>query len=320
MELLKTGAYLVNGTEIIEDTPEAAAQLQAVIGPNVPSKEEAAKGTIAYGILEAHNTSDNMDKLKIRFDKLILAAGGTAAPVSGSDGSGYNLAKTLGHHLIRPLPALVQLRCEGNYFKALSGVRAQAGLTLYIDHKIAATEEGELQLTDYGISGIPVFQFSRIAARALSEQRQCQVKIDFLPFFQQGDMEKIKESISKVGYKTVEEFLSGMTHKKTASLICKQAQIKPDVRVGELPAKKVMSCVEALRKFTVTVKAANPFENAQVCSGGIPLKEVTDQLESIYCKNIYITGEILDCDGICGGYNLQWAWATGVLAGRAVVQ
>ena len=120
--------------------------------------------------------------MQIHFDKLILAAGGTAAPVSGSDVSGYNLAKTLGHHLIRPLPALVQLRCEGNYFKALSGVRAQAGLTLYIDHKIAATEEGELQLTDYGISGIPVFQFSRIAARALSEQRQCQVKIDFLPF------------------------------------------------------------------------------------------------------------------------------------------
>ena len=191
---------------------------------------------------------------------------------------------------------------------------------MYIDNKIAATEEGELQLTDYGISGIPVFQFSRIVARALSEQKQCQVKIDFLPFFQQVDMEKIKESISKVEYKTVEEFLSGMAHKKIASLICKQAQIKPDVRVGELPAKKVMSCVEALRKFTVTVKAANPFDNAQVCSGGIPLKEVTDQLESIYCKNIYITGEILDCDGICGGYNLQWAWATGVLAGRAVVQ
>lgn len=122
-------------------------------------------------------------KKQIRFDKLILAAGGAAAPVSGSDGSGYNLAKTLGHHLVKPLPALVQLRCEGNYFKALSGVRAQAGLTLYIDQKIAAAEEGELQLTDYGISGIPVFQFSRIAARALSEQRQCQVKIDFLPFF-----------------------------------------------------------------------------------------------------------------------------------------
>ena len=90
------------------------------------------------------------------------------------------------------------------------------------------------------------------------------MKIDFLPFFQQGDMEKIKESISKVAYKTVEEFLSGMAHKKIASLICKQAQIKPDVRVGELPAKKVMSCVEALRKFTVTVKAANPFESARV--------------------------------------------------------
>ena len=250
----------------------------------------------------------------------ILATGGKGAKHTGSDGSGFLYLEPLSHHVIDLVPALTGLQAKPPFPKNLAGIRAEVSIRLYINGAETTRERGELQLTDYGISGIPVFQFSRIAARALSEQRQCQVKIDFLPFFQQGDMEKIKESISKVAYKTVEEFLSGMAHKKIASLICKQAQIKPDVRVGELPAKKVMSCVEALRKFTVTVKAANPFENAQVCSGGIPLKEVTDQLESIYCKNIYITGEILDCDGICGGYNLQWAWATGVLAGRATVQ
>lgn len=255
-----------------------------------------------------------------RAKSIIFATGLFASPKSGSDGSALPYIEHFGHHIIDIVPALVPLQCRQSFFKMLAGIRAEVSIRLYINGAETTRERGELQLTDYGISGIPVFQFSRIAARALSEQRQCQVKIDFLPFFQQGDMEKIKESISKVAYKTVEEFLSGMAHKKIASLICKQAQIKPDVRVGELPAKKVMSCVEALRKFTVTVKAANPFENAQVCSGGIPLKEVTDQLESIYCKNIYITGEILDCDGICGGYNLQWAWATGVLAGRAVVQ
>lgn len=255
-----------------------------------------------------------------RAKSIIFATGLFASPKSGSDGSALPYIEHFGHHIIDIVPALVPLQCRQSFFKMLAGIRAEVSIRLYINGAETTRERGELQLTDYGISGIPVFQFSRIVARALSEQKQCQVKIDFLPFFQQVDMEKIKESISKVAYKTVEEFLSGMAHKKIASLICKQAQIKPDVRVGELPAKKVMSCVEALRKFTVTVKAANPFENAQVCSGGIPLKEVTDQLESIYCKNIYITGEILDCDGICGGYNLQWAWATGVLAGRATVQ
>ena len=114
--------------------------------------------------------SPDKDAEELAYDRLILATGGKAAPVSGSDGSGYALAKRLGHRIIEPLPALVQLRCEGGFFKALSGVRAQGTVRLVIDGKEAAAEAGELQLTDYGISGIPVFQLSRLASRALDRK------------------------------------------------------------------------------------------------------------------------------------------------------
>ena len=115
-------------------------------------------GGIARVMQEGRNAQE------IAYDRLILATGGKAAPVSGSDGSGYALAKSLGHRIIEPLPALVQLRCEGGFFKALSGVRAQGTVRLLIDGTEIAAETGELQLTDYGISGIPVFQLSRMAS------------------------------------------------------------------------------------------------------------------------------------------------------------
>lgn len=256
-------------------------------------------------------------KEQLSYDRLILATGGQAAAVSGSDGSGYHLAKTIGHHIIKPLPALVQLRCEGDFFKSVSGVRAQAALKLYIEKEPCAEEEGELQLTDYGISGIPVFQFSRLAARALQEQKQCEVHIHFLPYLSQKEIVKLQQCYRQFEYKTVEEFLAGIVHKKIAALMCKRHQVKSGTKLKDTPEKKVLACLKELTDFRVTVKATNSFENAQVCCGGVPLTEVTQDMESKMCPHIYLTGELLDCDGICGGYNLQWAWATGVLAGNA---
>lgn len=275
-----------------------------------PLKIAPAKkgGTVQY--LDAAGS-----RQQLAYDRLILAAGGAAAPASGSDGSGYRLAKMLGHHIIRPLPALVQLRCEGGFFKALSGVRAQAALALYIDGRECALQEGELQLTDYGISGIPVFQFSRLAARAIAEKKSCQVRINFLPYLSAGELEELRHK-EQFGYKTAEEFFSGIVHKKIAVLICKRHQLKPDMHIEEVSQKTFLACLEELLDFEVMVRETNPFENAQVSSGGVPLSEVTDRLESRCSPDVYLSGELLDCDGICGGYNLQWAWTTGVLAGR----
>lgn len=267
------------------------------------------------------NGNRNQDKMisgeeEIRYDRLILATGGKAASVSGSDGSGYALARRLGHRIIEPLPALVQLRCEGTFFKALSGVRAQCAIRLVIDDVEAASEEGELQLTDYGISGIPVFQLSRLASRAVHDKRRCEARINFIPdIADRIDGGETDRSIRELSYKTAEEFLSGMVHKKVAAVVCRQNGVAQGATVGQAGADKIRDCIRMLADFRVKITAPNSFENAQVCCGGVPLGEVDENFRSRRCDNIYIVGELLDCDGICGGYNLQWAWATGAIAG-----
>lgn len=270
------------------------------------------------GSVSAVSWEDNGKKRQTAFpyDRLILAAGGKAAPGSGSDGSGYRLARELGHNVIKPLPALVQLRCEGSFFKSVSGVRAQAGITLYINGKASAFDEGELQLTDYGISGIPVFQFSRMAARALDQGKKCEAGIDFLTYVENQEL-FLKQNVDdeRYGYKTVEGFLSGMVHKKIASMICKKNKTGAGMTVSEAGKKAVRRCISDLYDFRVKIVGTNPFENAQVCSGGVPICEVDDRFASKLCRDVYVVGELLDCDGICGGYNLQWAWATGAIAG-----
>lgn len=263
---------------------------------------------------EAKGEKKDFSKKEIAYDRLILATGGKAAPISGSDGSGYAIAKSLGHCIIEPLPALVQLRCDGSFFKALSGVRAQGTVRLLIDGTEAAAEEGELQLTDYGISGIPVFQLSRLASRALYDGKRCEASLDFISyFFGAGGVENTKSFSNK----TVEEYLSGLVHKKIAAVVCRQNGIASGVTVGQAGKEKVWHCIKMLSDFRVRVTAPKSFDSAQVCCGGVALHEVDENFLSRKCHDLYLAGELLDCDGICGGFNLQWAWATGHIAGKA---
>lgn len=280
---------------------------------------DAAGGSINYThyLRGAEAKDKSKCKKTLRFDRCILATGGKAAPASGSDGSGYRLAQKLGHGIVEPLPALVQLKCAGDFFKAVSGVRAQSSLKLEIDGNLTAGEEGELQLTDYGISGIPVFQFSRLASRALHDGRKCEVRINFVPYLSDPVNEIADGNIEPYRHKTVEAFLSGFVHKKLSALICRQEGVASGVTVGQAGHEKVRECIRLLADFRVRVTGTNAFENAQVCCGGVPLSEVDGNFRSYQCGNVYIVGELLDCDGICGGYNLQWAWATGAIAGGA---
>ena len=151
-------------------------------------------------------------------DAVILAAGSKAAPNTGSDGSGYELAKGLGHKVIRPLPALVQLRCQGRHYKQLAGIRTEAHLSLYADGSLLAEDTGELQLTDYGLSGIPTFQISRFAARALDAGQKVTVRVDFLPSWPEHEaFERLRERAARLGYKTAEEMMVGLLNRKLAA-------------------------------------------------------------------------------------------------------
>lgn len=251
------------------------------------------------------------------FDRVILACGSKAGPGGTVSGSGYLLAASFGHRVTAPVPALVQLRCKEDFFKKLAGVRITCELTLYLDGRETQREQGELQLTDYGISGIPVFQFSRYAARALSEKRSVKVSVNFLPEFSDEEYFRLIHSrYEKKKGERVEEFFLGITNKKIMQLLLQLADLKPDDKIGENNRNKWEKVFFLLRKFDTRVTACNPFENAQVCAGGVSMGEVTKTLESTLVSGLFFAGELLDIDGRCGGYNLQWAWTSGHIAGE----
>lgn len=258
-----------------------------------------------------------------RADAVILASGSRAAPHTGSDGSGYELARALGHRIITPLPALVQLRCAENDYKQMAGVRADARVELYTESggswRLEAADRGELQLTDYGISGIPVFQVSRFASAALHRRKRVKAVIDFLPDKSEAETrEMIAARCGRMQDNTCEQWMNGLLHKKLAVVLLKRAGLRPSQRAGDVPPSGWEALYRQLRAFETAVTAANSFDQAQVCCGGVDTAQVDAvSMESKLVPDLYFAGEILDVDGICGGYNLQWAWSSGAVAGRS---
>lgn len=254
---------------------------------------------------------------KKEFECVILACGSKAG-VKNADTQGLNLAKDFGHRIVPLLPALVQVRCEGDFFKAVAGVRCKAGIALYAENKLLAKEQGELQLTDYGISGIPVFQISRVIARCLQKKENVKVLIDFLPDITGGEWEDfIRERISQYEGYSCEEFLTGMLHKKISLMLLKEYGLKNADIVDSHTKQKLLKLCYAMKEFEVIPRSTNSFEQAQVCCGGVDFKELDDNMQSIYQPGLFMCGEMIDIDGKCGGYNLQWAWTSGYIAGTA---
>ena len=256
---------------------------------------------------------------KRTYDAVILACGGRAAPKTGSDGTGLAMAKRLGHRIVPTVPALTALRCGETFWKQVAGVRCEARLMLYIDGNAVSSVQGELQLTDYGISGIPVFQFSRIAAYALQEGRTVTVKIDLMPDPGAADTQEAfwAQRWERQKRQSMEQFVTGTVNKKVGLLLLKLAGIRETETVCEIEGARRRKLEQLFHAFEVTVKGTNSFEQAQVCAGGVDFAEVTDRLESVRRPGLFFAGEMLDIDGICGGYNLQWAWSSGAVAGRA---
>ena len=258
------------------------------------------------------------DKKTITADSVILACGSKAAPVTGSDGSGYQLAKLFGHRIVPVLPALVQLRCAEKFYKSISGVRVQGTVEIYADDIFLASDTGEIQLTNYGISGIPVFQVSRYAAKALYQKQSVTAVLNFMP-----DMNKdefllfLQERITLCPYKTLDEFFTGVFPKKLCELWIRLSRLPKEMRVSDLSGEQLEKLVLLIQHLRTHITETNAFEQAQICCGGVDTTEINpDTLESNYVSGIYFAGELLDVDGICGGYNLQWAWSSGYVAGK----
>lgn len=258
---------------------------------------------------------------KYKADKVIIATGSKACPKTGSTGIGYILANKFKHNIIKPLPGLVQLKGEGNYFKDWSGIRTEVQISLYENKKFIKQEKGEIQLTDYGVSGICVLNLSSFIARSLDQNKNIDLLINFVPFL---DLKTKWEVITFIEQRnktminrTVSELLDGFLNYKLVNLLLKLSNIKKDDNWNNLTNNQKDLLSQNLLEFKLKIIGTNSFEQAQVCSGGIPLNEINpNTMESLKQKDLYFVGEVLDVDGDCGGYNLGFAWITGMLAGK----
>ena len=260
-------------------------------------------------------------------DAVIISTGGRAMPSSGSDGSGAVICHKLGHTIIPEAPALVPLKCGGLPFSSIAGIRAQADVKAFCGKRLLAEDEGELQFTAYGISGIPVMQISGAVSRALYDGGRCFIEIDLVPEMTEEALARlIEDRVSGFSGRTCSQLLLGLLPRKLYEALLKNSGVRLQQDIGEyfidkkdrLDKKRIAAVVHMLKHLRVQAEGTMGWDHAQVTSGGVDVSEIdAAAMESKLVPGLYITGELMDVDGPCGGYNLHWAWATGILAGRS---
>ena len=262
--------------------------------------------------------TENKNIKKLFFDKIIIATGLMAAPKLGSDGSFLPLLKRLNIKYNTCLPALCGISLDNkNFFKTASGVRAKGKISVIVDGKTEAGDFGELQFSDTGISGIPTFQISRYVSLYLNKNKKVTIRLDM--FSHIGDIEKILNNRTKIpSFRTMEDMGNGLINAKLWLGILKMAYIKADLDIKKCDKKSFLRLVEICKNMDFTALKSGDFDKSQVCTGGISLDLMDNNLMYKGIKNLYFAGEILDVDGICGGYNLQWAWTSGYIAGQVL--
>lgn len=250
--------------------------------------------------------------------KLIIATGGKAGAVHGSDGSGYSLAKSLGHSVITPFAALTSCIICGKYTKDWAGIRTKGTVRAYNSKgKLLCENTGELQFVAQGISGIPVFQVSRYISEEIVKGRKPYLTIDIMPLYSE---EEIIASLlcRKKKNGSIGDIFTGMLHNKLAAALLKFCDISIKRQAAGLTKDEASHIAAVMKNWRLEVKDTGGFEKAQVTGGGIPASEINaETMESKICPGLYFAGEVIDVDGICGGYNLQWAWTSGYIAGNA---
>ncbi len=250
-------------------------------------------------------------------DRVILTAGGNAVPKSGSDGNGMKLAKKMGHTNKNIVPGLVPLLSEDNEFKKLHGIRLNGQVTAFVGEEMVGKSLGEIQFLKDGISGIPVFQISRFLTRGLEEGKKATLKLHLLPDMSEHEIVSWLKSIrNNQPSLSFTDAFTGTIPKAFTECILNRCKIEQDILSSDLTDDDISSITAMLSSFTVSVTGSKGFPAAQVTSGGVPLDEIhLSSMESKICPGLFLAGEVVDVDAICGGYNLQWAFSTGFIAG-----
>jgi len=251
---------------------------------------------------------------------VLCAMGGSASAHLGTDGAGTRMMETLGHSITPLYPALVQLRCDHAALRSLKGVRVHARLTLEIGEKTAAQETGELLFADYGVSGVCVFQLSGMAAKALDARKAVRLLANLLPEIDEKDLPAwLEERIGVMPKASMQTLFTGVFPRLLTLAVLKQAGVAPDTQASRLSAAALDALLHAIAAFPLPVTGTQGFKNAQVTKGGVMLDDVDPEtMASRIFDGLYLAGEVLDVDGPCGGYNLHFAFASGLLAARSI--
>lgn len=251
-------------------------------------------------------------------DKTIIATGGKSGPNLGSNGSGYKLASQLGHNIIKPFPALVQLKLEAPFLKAIKGVKFDGTVSINVGGDTLRKEKGEILFTDYGISGPPILQLSRIAIKSLEKNKQPIIKIDLFPNHSYKELlDLINLRFSYQYDRTLDISFIGLINKRLIPIILKESDTYDINRTcSEVSDKEIEQITKFLKCWRFKVIGSQSWMHSQVTAGGVNLKDIcSNTLESKIIPGVYFAGELLDVDGDCGGFNLQWAWSSGYVAG-----
>ncbi|MHB8917813.1 MAG: BaiN/RdsA family NAD(P)/FAD-dependent oxidoreductase [Desulfocucumaceae bacterium] len=260
------------------------------------------------------------DGSKVAAHRVIIAAGGRAAPSLGSNGSGHRLAENLGHRIVDPFPALVQLRLGSPYLKQIKGIKFIGKAEILKDGKSLAGAEGEILFTDYGISGPPILSLSRTAAECLHRGEKATLKVCIINYKTVDELEAyICDRLKKQSHKTLSFSFVGFVNKRLVPVILREAGIE-DVNkpAGQVTLEERNNIVRILQDWRFDVIGTSPWQSAQVTAGGVDVRDINQKtMESKLVPGLFFAGEIIDIDGACGGYNLQWAWSSGFVAGQS---
>ena len=252
--------------------------------------------------------------------KLLIATGGLAMEALGASGEGYEIAKSLNHSVSPLFPSLVPIYTREDYVKLWAGVRVDVRARLYKEQDLIFQDEGELQCTDYGISGIIVFQMSRLVHRLLEEKAKFSSELSFLPKFEETEAKKyFLERKQLLGKEIGEDFLLGLFPEKLSLVLYERTAFPLKQKIQDISDQKILELCQLCLHFPFHPERIGDFQRAQCTAGGVNLSEIfIPDFQSKNNPDLYFAGEVLDVDGICGGYNLHFAFGSGILAGRAM--
>lgn len=252
---------------------------------------------------------------------LIIAAGGKASPSHGSDGSGHELLRQLGHHITTLFPALVQLVTDSAAPKQMKGIRVSAAISVETDGVTAAATEGEVLFTEYGLSGIAAMEVSRVVSSYFASgcTGGCFAVLDLAPTLSRDSLTGFIQGIVSHNFNLpLEKLLCGILPTRVGLAVCKASGLHDfTAEIGKLSHQQIDAITDAIKCFRLELKGTLGFEQAQITAGGAEVSEFSaESMQSRNVNNLFACGEILDVDGGCGGFNLQWAWSSGLLAGE----